>query len=84
MRRVVWLHPDAVDLRMVGAVPEYGSTLLCFPMMDVFGNQSKWRRYAKGQGWDASSSGALTIDIRSVWPNCMFRLLLNPGVPSGL
>jgi hypothetical protein len=76
MGQVIWLHPHATELPLDEDLTEYNSILLLFPMMDLSGGQAKWKGVARHYGWGITSSGALTDDVRPVWPGCVLQLLL--------
>jgi hypothetical protein len=76
MDQVIWLHPHATELPLGENLTQNNSILLLFPMMDLSGGQAKWKRVARQFDWGITSSGALTDDLRPVWPGCVLQLLL--------
>jgi hypothetical protein len=75
--RMIWFHPDATESLSEDALTGYGAdTLLLFPMMDLSGGQAGWKRAARQRGWTLAASGALTDDIRPVWPESAMNTLL--------
>lgn len=73
--QVIWLHPDATGIPLASVLPEYPSSMLLFPMMDVSGGQVPLKRAARQYDWEFAASGALTDDVRPVWPACMLQLI---------
>jgi hypothetical protein len=76
MDQVIWLHPHATEMPLDEDLTEYNSILLLFPIMDLSGGQAKWKRVARQFDWGITFSGALTDDLRPVWPGCVLQLLL--------
>jgi hypothetical protein len=76
--RMIWFHPDVTESLSEDALTGFGSnTRLLFPMMDLSGGQAAWKRAARQRGWTLAASGALTDDIRPVWPESAMNTLLS-------
>ena len=76
VRQMIWIHPDATESLPGESLAGYGSnTRLLFPMMDLSGGQAAWKRFARQRNWKLAPSGALTDDLRPIWPECIMDIL---------